>query len=205
MISKCAVLLILIAFVYPIKALSSTLTLESGETITTDKIVYIRGQFDRNMQVSFFEDIAKTRFMPGTMIIDINSVGGILEVGQKMIQLLEEVKSLGVRVVCFVSKEADSMAFNFLTHCSERTSIPNATFLVHKLRYYSQERDLTAVKLREIALEIDADDEPFRQDNSKAMGLSLEKYDAYANKESNWSAKTLKNRGYLHSFAKFKK
>lgn len=181
-----------------------TIVTDAGRRIETNKVAHIERQFDSQLYKKFTNEMAMTKSIPGPRVILINSPGGIVELGSKMIKLIQAEKDAGVEVVCVVENTAHSMAFNTLTQCTTRLSTPNAMMLVHKIYGYDMGTP-NAKNLRKMADELDKDDEPFRQANSKAMGLSLEDYDSYADKETTWSAKTLLKKHYLHDFCRIQK
>jgi len=175
-------------------------------SLSTKKIAYIQGEVGKRLYAAFIQDMDATAELKGDRLIIINSQGGRVDYGKKIIDRINTEKAAGVKVVCIVLNEAHSMAFNILTHCNIRLSQPNALMLVHKARLPIDKNEyLTSEMLRQHADELDKDDEPFRQANSKAMGLSLKEYDEYTSKEVMWRAETLLKRGYLHCITKLKK
>ena len=173
---------------------------EADINVLTDKVAHIIGEVNYFSFRSFQREMAATATAPGERLIVIDSTGGYCSYGDKMIELLERERERGITIICFVREKAHSMAFNFLTHCDIRLSTPDSSMLVHKIAYsmLSGRGRLTAKKLREIADELDKDDEKYRIANSKAMGLTLEEYDSYADADTYWTTEDLIRMKYLH-------
>ncbi len=142
----------------------------------------------------------------GDRVIVINSIGGSVAEGDEILELILTEKKEGTRIVCVIDGVAHSMAFNILTRCDVRLATENSYATVHKIRIRKETIEnaeaLTAVALRAMAKELDEDDEPYRQANSKAMGLSLPDYDLFADQETQWRAPVLLKRGYLHDLVR---
>lgn len=66
--------------------------------------------------------------------IVINSPGGYVTVGLRIISTIEHVKAQGITVRCFVPEYAASMAFQILLHCSERHALDMSQLLFHRVR-----------------------------------------------------------------------
>ncbi len=122
-----------------------------------------------------------------------------------MIEIMELEKLHKVRQVCVVTGSAHSMAFNILSHCDVRLSVPGTHMIVHQIAISGtincQRVRCTSTFLKDLAESLDKDDEDFRLLNSKAMGLTLKEYDFYAGKEHSWVPRELIKRKYLHGIA----
>jgi ATP-dependent protease ClpP protease subunit len=175
---------------------------EASIDLRTDKVAVLRGGVDSSTEFVFKRGMVEHYGKPGPRVILINSRGGIVSNGNAMLKEIRLEQSKGVKVICVVEKIAHSMAFNILTNCDVRLAVPKAVMLVHKVALMNAPTyRFTAKNLRDTAEELDRDDEPFRQANAKAMGLSLEDYDLFADNETIWRAETLLQRGYLHGLA----
>lgn len=175
---------------------------DAGIDFTTNKVSNIIGVIDYSMLYRFYLEEQMTANLPGDRLIIISSPGGSMEIGNNMLSLIDQEKANGTRIICAVVGGASSMAFNILTHCDVRISSPDATFIVHPAEISElpgSERH-TAHNLRKVAKMLETYDAPFRFDNAKAMGLSLSKYDTYANAETEWQASKLLEIGYLAGF-----
>lgn len=190
----------------PVRALAVTVTADPGTmSITTDKVAHIEGDVNAKSLERFAKEMLATATMPGPRVILINSPGGSVAVGKAMLKFIYGEQAMGTKVICVVTRDAHSMAFNILSRCDVRLSDDHAIMLVHKIRVMKIDQPLTAKRMRELADEFDRDDEEFSIPNAKAMGLSPEEYSFRADAETQWTAKTLRKRGYLQGFAKVSK
>ncbi len=172
--------------------------------ITTDKVTIIDGSIDEAAARSYFDQTTAKINLPGPHVVYINSLGGRLDAGDAIISMIDAEKANGVKVICVVNEEATSMAFNILTHCDVRLAHIHSRFLVHKAAYGSWEQGLrmTAKNLRRWANELDRADQPYRNDNCKAMHLTLSEYDDATDTEKTWTSIELLRLGYLQGIVK---
>lgn len=180
---------------------------EAGIDLNTEKVVKIKGGIDPSMARSVRSQLQRIEKLKGDILVLIDSPGGLNVSGLDIMKELDKRRKSDVRLVCVAHNDASSMAFNILTKCDIRLATKRTTMVVHKLEYmtlppYSR---LTATFLRKLADEIDKDDAPFKEANQKAMGLTSEEYDKYADEETMWLATTLLKRGYLHGIASIMK
>lgn len=175
---------------------------EASISITTDKVSHIVGDIDHTLLSKWGIEFEKTKNLVGPRVIIINSSGGEFEVGNKILKDIKQEQAQGVKMICIMDVQASSMAFNILSHCDVRLATEGSAGVVHKIRLYGIFTQETAKQLRELANEIDREDEPFRRKNAKEMHLSLNEYDYWADKESRWTAETLHARKYIHGFVK---
>lgn len=168
------------------------------------KVAHIKGEIEESTAKGYYEEVMATLGIPGDRIVYIDSVGGYLSAGQAIIDMMEQEKARGTKIVCVVREEATSMAFNILTHCDRRYATRTARFLVHKaaLGSWDQELRLTAKNLRREANQLSRADEPYRLANAKAIHLTLAEYDDNADEERTWSAFQLYKLGYVTGFIK---
>lgn len=178
---------------------------EANISITTGKVARLYGTVDADSYGRFKLDMIRTKDMPGERVVLINSPGGDVEFGNRMISLMKAEQKQGVKVVCYAFNGAHSMAFNFLSQCDVRIMAPGTMSLVHKIRRGLITETATAKNLRKIADDLDKSDEPFRQANAKALNLSLSDYDKYADEETYFTAETLLKMKYLHGIGTIQK
>lgn len=171
--------------------------------IKTEKVTEISGPIDPQRGMIFELKQLMTTPIPGDRIILIDSVGGYVNVGRRMIDaMLMERAALGTKMVCVVTREADSMAFNFLSFCDVRLSVANATFLFHKVEGPLPDGiRSTPQNLRRLAKDLEHEDEPYKQQNMKMLHMSSHDYDLFADEETIWRAEILVTRGYLDGIA----
>lgn len=175
---------------------------EAGIDITTTKIARIFGTINEKSFDTFKNDMESTASISGDRLILIKSHGGLVHIGEAMLAMIRKEQKENVKIICFAIRNSDSMAFNILSNCDVRLMAPGTTSLVHKIaRVYLDDVRLTAKNLKKIAEELETGDEPYRQTNAKAMHLTVEEYDKYADKETYWTATTLLKMRYLHGLA----
>lgn len=173
---------------------------EAGIDFSTDKVLNITGSISSWNTIILEIVMARTTLTPGDRVVVLNSPGGSVDAGKDILDaLLLERSVSGNKLICVVDGAAHSMAFNILSYCDVRLAREGSTSVVHKIRtFLLPSEPLTAKRAREIAKELDALDEPYRQQNAKKMGLSLKDYDKYADEETEWSAEKLLQMKYLH-------
>jgi ATP-dependent protease ClpP protease subunit len=199
MIKKCIILLSLALFSHDAYGIS-LLDKRSNTEIKSDRVVSIRDSIDDQTALKFELEILAGTSKPGDLIVLINSPGGLVTAGKRIIVAIETEKRNGHKVICVVTRHASSMAFNILTHCDSRLALPKSIFMFHPVAVQlprGMDR-LTPKVLRELLSEIEKDEEEFRSANIKALNMSPEDYDTFANEETLWRAETLLSRKYLH-------
>lgn len=175
----------------------------AGLNFNTDKVATVSGMINNDVVDRYEAQLSTTAALPGPRVVLIDSQGGYVDSGVVLIQMMEIEKALGTRQVCIVVGAASSMAFNLLTHCDVRLSVASAHMTVHKMEGWSGGRH-TSRNLRQVADDLDREDEPYRQANSKAMHLTLRQYDRYADAETAWTPQQLLKLHYLDGIIKVK-
>ena len=171
-----------------------------GMYLQTDKVSYLTSDITEGAFRDYVESVRETMFMPGHRVIVINSNGGSVAAGEKIINMMRLEQAMGIQMVCVVQDKAHSMAFNILSNCDVKLATKHARMVVHKARVQIFLTTMTGRMAQELANELKRVDEPYRQKNAKEMGLSLKDYDRYADAETNWSSETLYQRHYLDGF-----
>lgn len=178
-----------------------TVTINSGRiNIHTAKVARIYEEVTTTSFHKFATDMKNTADLPGPRVVLIDSYGGDVEVGKRMLSMLKLEQLSGTTIVCYVVRSASSMAFNILSNCDVRLASPDASSVVHKMRFTFREGTTrTAKQLREEADELEKDDKPFCLLNALTMGLSPWEYDFFADRETAWSASQLLKRNYYQA------
>lgn len=70
----------------------------------------------------------------GKVDLVINSPGGSVGTGFRFVSVMEDAKSRGLRLKCYVGTMAASMAFQILLHCNERYVLDRSLLLWHRAR-----------------------------------------------------------------------
>lgn len=201
------VILALIAFMLPLQALaihvrSPMMRLD----IDTPKIITIAGEINDDMALSVEIQQRATSDLAGPRIVLINSPGGNLASGARIIAMLNQERRMGVKTVCVIINNAHSMAFDIATQaCDVRLATAGSTMLVHKAAFGPGACEgvprCTAKNLRKAADDVEKADEANSSLNQIAMHMTRSEYDHYADAETRWQAVALLVRGWLHGMA----
>lgn len=174
-----------------------------GYKIKTNKVIQIFGPIVEGVAESYLTQQSLSYEQPGDRVILINSEGGSVKEGEKIIHMMETEQRSGVKITCVVLGSAYSMAFNILTRCDRRYATARSFLLFHPVFIILRSGEYTARLLHNIANDLDADDRPFRDANAKALGLSDQEYYAYAIKDVYWRPSTLVEMKYLHGIVNY--
>lgn len=178
----------------------------AGIDITTSRVSHITGEIKTSTYMRFAMEMLTTLQYPGPRVVLIDSTGGDVDSGERIIALLQEERTHGVKQICVVDRVANSMAFDLLTlACDVRLSVPKAYFVAHVIAasgiVCESARRCTPKHLMEIVKHLQEADAPYRKANAKALGLTLAEYDVYADQDHVWRAEVLLKRKYLHGIA----
>lgn len=176
----------------------------ASDVLATAKVAHVTGVIDEDSKTAFLKEMADTADLAGGRLVVIDSPGGSVAAGQEMIDAIDAEKDAGIKITCVVKEVAASMAFNLLTHCDVRIADAKAILLFHKIEIGGSIPGvrMTARNLRRIAEQLDGYDEPYRQANAKALGMTIEEYDWYADHETFWEPSVLARLGYLTGIIK---
>lgn len=102
-------------------------------TLNLERTVKLLGPIDANSLVvgAQIQHLAAT---PGVIYVLINSPGGVIPVGQVLMQVIREAVQAGRPVHCIVGGSAYSMAFYLLTACSHRSFLAETSLMFHGAR-----------------------------------------------------------------------
>lgn len=139
-----------------------------------------------------------------TIDIIINSPGGMVVFGNIYINAMELVKSRGVKLRCYVTHIAASMAFQILAHCSERYALENSYLLWHPVRIAGQ-MELTPQLATSVAKSLALTEEQLLTDLRKYFKPSDEDFLFHYYQESLLPAQTVNNMvpNYINIVADF--
>ena len=194
-------LVLLAAFLFSISANAYHLVSKKANIdLTTDKVIRLVGMVGPETEIAFIAQKLATDMISGPRVILIDSPGGYVDACQRMIDVLESERAAGTQVICVVTQQASSMAFNLLTHCDVRLSVAKTSMVVHKIAIGGLPMFMrgTSKNLRQIADDMDEMDEKYCVANAAAMHLNRLDYDKFADLESNWTPEELLVRGYMH-------
>ncbi len=141
--------------------------------LTPDNHVSVKGRIDRYMASSF---ISKINQINSTNIyVYIDSPGGDVESGQKMIQYLNFKKDTNKTIMC-IAWEAHSMAFNIFQSCSYRYVLPDSKMMQHQMSFKNLDGNIenlnNYVKISNKLYD------KLIEDASKRIGISVDIYRA---------------------------
>ena len=193
-------LLLICAFLVPAQSAAEQLRVPALHLdLNTQKVSHLLGEITQKSANQFLFEQASTSFYAGDRLVLIDSPGGDVDAGKKIMDSLVKEQEHGTKLVCLVFGTAASMAFNILSHCDVRVSTKQATFLFHHcaLSDFPVNVRMTSQHLKEISDEMERIDEQFCAVNSKALHLSRALYEKLANSESYWSPRELLSRKYL--------
>lgn len=125
---------------------------------------------------------------PITLII--NSPGGEVFSGFHFINAMEVVKSRGVRLDCYVTGMAASMAFQFLAHCDRRFALPFSLLLWHPVRIGIQ-GILTPASAEGLTKELKLIESAMLPPLMKALDLDDSLFFEHYYRETFWTANSL--------------
>ena len=167
--------------------------------LLTDRIVHLDSPIDDDVADTMIARMQELHKSTGVQVIVIDSPGGSVLSGQRIIDEMIKEQAEGQKFVCEVQENAHSMAFNILTHCDKRFMSEEGHSVVHKiaLSSFPSGARITAYLMRKIAAAMDKMEKQFDADNAKAMHLSAFLYDKLAIGETDWEAKELLQIGYL--------
>ena len=107
----------------------STLTLDPART----SVVY--GPIEGRGAAVLVKALSKVTEGEYTLLID--SPGGVVSAGLRVMQTMRLVQGRGVKIRCVVTGAAYSMADYILTECDTRYALPTATILWHPIRIFA--------------------------------------------------------------------
>jgi ATP-dependent protease ClpP protease subunit len=130
----------------------------------------------------------------------INSPGGQVTSGLMFIDLMEAVKSRGVKIRCVVPNLAASMAFDILAHCNSRYSFPSAILLFHPMKTGCFMCMMSATELLYDAERLKAMEVPLNDYLMKAMNVDEDFYFYHYMMETAWTASVFNTEipGFVH-------
>ena len=99
-------------------------------TLTEDNHVSIKHTISSTTASKFINDIEKIE--KKSIYIYINSPGGSVHEGEKIIQYMEYKKHTNYTLLC-IAHRAHSMAFHIYQHCTHRYVLPSSTIMQHQI------------------------------------------------------------------------
>lgn len=151
-------LLVLIALLFSTNALSEVFT------PTENRTLFVYGVIDEPLLPVVSGILSLADGSGKDIDLIINSPGGSIEVGDKIIQATSIAKARGHKVRCAVVGMAASMAFSVLGHCSERFALDRAQLLYHPPRVFLMGEAITSDIAASMAHYLKKEDEKVIED-----------------------------------------
>lgn len=119
------------------------------------------------------QSVIISRTVPERMTIVLDSPGGSVMAGLRLIELMTAAQARGVKFDCVVHHMAASMAFQILTQCDERLTYDGALLLWHGARVFIQDDVMTGMSAHHLAMELEEIDAHLRGPLMKALGRDM--------------------------------
>ena len=189
----------------PVKAQAAHVTSKEIKlNLNTNKVAVIEGEINDATADKFGEQVAETQYLPGPLLVLIDSPGGSVDAGQRILDTIKTEKLQHTQVICLVVHHASSMAFNTLSTCDVRLATPGAFMLCHKIATLGidcRNYRCTANHLREEADSMDVTDYSMSEVNRKALHMTKAEYNQIVDEEHVFFPSELLFRHYLHGIA----
>ncbi len=133
-------------------ALLSTVSFAAAPVLDVDpdRRIFIQGMVNKNILTQAEDMISMAYQSKDPIYLQINSFGGQIAWGDTFIDAMHMAKRMGVKLKCYVTVAAASMAFSILNACDERYAFKNSKLLFHGARL----QVFMAIITEEIALEV---------------------------------------------------
>lgn len=118
-----------------------------------------------------FSAMAKAKPRQVTLVID--SYGGYVSSGLRLVTGMQLLKARGISIRCVVTGAAMSMAFGILAQCDSRYALPYSALLWHPIRVRFQ-GVLTTDEAAKLADRLDYYEAQFKEDILASMGVDPE-------------------------------
>lgn len=110
---------------------------------------------------------------PSTVKLIIDSPGGSVYAGLKLISQMKSLQGKGTKFVCYVPGLAASMAFHILVHCDKRVVLQESALLWHRARVFILFGVITSPVASALARDLQAIDEHILKDVSSVLRKDL--------------------------------
>lgn len=144
----------------------------------------ITGQTIAPLQSAMEKVVTSYGKKPVTIII--NSPGGSVIAGMAFINRMQAVKALDIEINCYVLDVAASMAFQILTQCTNRYTLPTSFLLWHGVRMGTRE-PITTSLARSIADDLQRMDDVVLMQLDDSLSLDADMIRKHFEHETLWS------------------
>jgi ATP-dependent protease ClpP protease subunit len=175
----------------------------AGKRAEFKHVVKVYGTIDLGLAATIEFNLSQ-EVPRGDVLVLINSGGGYTHAGDR---ILDSIKAFAGkhRVVCLGISSVGSMAFNIMSNCDARYSVPETSFLMHDpytLLPCKREDGLCSLTLRELHShtdDLERDALRYREVNRKALNLTRSEINALCERgDTTYTPKELIENGYLN-------
>lgn len=105
---------------------------------------YVVGEIDEHSMTQLINNIKHDiKYDVTTIHLIIKSLGGIIDDGVRLINLMNSLQFQNVKFYCFVDEYAASTAFYIFQYCSKRYISTNAILLQHHISFTTDDDNIT--------------------------------------------------------------
>lgn len=162
----------------------------SALQVNTNRLVRIEGEVSSNAINAGRELQALVGKSKAPIYVLLNSAGGSVLAGLQFVDSMKAAQSQGVRVRCFVTNIAMSMAFYIYSECSERYSMRYSLLLFHPMRLVLQ-GSYKPTELVDLARDGTLLETPLIYVMVRHLGMPREKFMRHYNAETIWTSEML--------------
>ena len=174
-------------------ALSTTgLASQKTAIIKPNETGYVVGVVNHRMSKRIVSYLNKRRDAKQDAFLVIDSNGGSVTAGLRILRAMDEVKSLTTRVHCAVRGHAISMAFAILSNCDTRIADKHSILMFHNVRLFLQFYTLRAVDAKRLYENLERFDTHLASLIAPVLGIDLKKYKKLADNEILYSTTAFK-------------
>lgn len=159
-----------------------------ADPVVNQRLLYLQGEITGQTIAPLKDALEKAVTGKGRapITIVINSPGGSVIAGMAFINRMQAVKALDMDINCYVLDVAASMAFQVLTQCTNRYTLPTSFLLWHGVRMGTRQPITTALA-RSIADDLQRMDEVVLMQLDDSLSLSSDVIRKHFEHETLWS------------------
>jgi ATP-dependent protease ClpP protease subunit len=141
--------------------------------LTKNNFVSIKNIIDEKTRIDFIKDTININNEKKELYIIIDSAGGSVFEGEKIIEQIKFMKSNDIKIKC-IAINAFSMAFHIFQYCSERIITETSKLMSHQLKLTIKEIEI--YKLKNYLEMIYSVNENLDNNISKRLNIDIKKY-----------------------------
>jgi len=144
---------------------------------------YVKGVITSQSSKKIIRYLNERRDAKKNAFLVIDSNGGSVVAGLRILRAMDEVKSETTRVHCAVKGHAISMAFAILSNCDVKVADPHSVLMFHNVRLFLQFYVLRAVDAKRLFENLERFDTHLAALIAPVLGIDLKKYKKLADDE----------------------